>query len=67
MSLSANIFCFLIVGGVFVALFWPWDKTKKKPTTHEKQVMKLKNYISNLQLENEELRELIHSAMKTKS
>ncbi len=59
MSLGASIICFLLAGGMFVALFWPWDKTKKK-STESQQVQRLKTYISNLQLENEELRELLY-------
>ena len=58
MSLGASIICFLIVAGIFTALFWPY-KTKKK-STESQQVQRLKTYISNLQLENEELRELLY-------
>ena len=66
MSLSANIFCFVVAACFFIALFWPWDKTPKKKSTESEKILQLNAIIEQLRFENEELQEYIPSAIKLK-
>ena len=65
MNWTLFVVCYSFVILFFVALFWPWDKEKKKPTESAK-IQKLQTIIDNLRLENEELMEFVPLNLKVK-
>lgn len=65
MNWTLFVVCYSLAICFFIALFWPWDENKKKPTESVK-IQKLQAIIDQLRIENEELQELIPTAMKLK-